>query len=84
MFRNISFLAVGIFFGITMTKSEAISWYRILEMFRFESFHMYGIIGVAVAGSAFVIWLMKSTKMKTLDDKLVVVPNPMQLNVKRI
>lgn len=38
MLKNISFLAVGLFFGITMTKSEAISWYRILEMFRFESF----------------------------------------------
>ena len=83
MFRNISFLAVGIFFGITMTKSEAISWYRIHEMFRFESFHMYGIIGVAVAASALIVWLMKYTQMKTLDDKLVEVPNPMTLNVKR-
>lgn len=83
MFRNISFLAVGVFFGITMTKSEAVSWYRIVEMFRFESFHMYGIIGVAVMASALIIWLMKYTQMKTLDNQLVVVPNPMQLNVKR-
>lgn len=83
MFRNISFLAVGVFFGITMTKSEAISWYRIVEMFRFESFHMYGIIGVAVGASALIVWLMKRSQMKTLDDQLVVVPNPMTLNVKR-
>lgn len=83
MFRNISFLAVGVFFGITMTKSEAISWYRILEMFRFESFHMYGIIGVAVAASALIIWLMKRSQMKTLDGQVVVTPTVMQLNVKR-
>ncbi|MFM8361897.1 MAG: YeeE/YedE family protein, partial [Haliscomenobacter sp.] len=47
--KNIPFFLVGIFFGIVMTKSEAISWFRIHEMFRFESFHMYGIIGTAVA-----------------------------------
>lgn len=82
MLKNISFLAIGLFFGITMTKSEAISWYRILEMFRFESFHMYGIIGVAVTASALIIWLMKRSKMKTLDGKLVTLP-PMPLNIKR-
>ncbi len=42
------YIIIGTFFGFVMTKSEAISWYRILEMFRFESFHMYGIIGTAV------------------------------------
>ena len=42
--KNIGFLGVGVLFGIIMTKSEAISWFRIYEMFRFESFHMYGII----------------------------------------
>ncbi|MCB0689674.1 MAG: YeeE/YedE family protein [Saprospiraceae bacterium] len=46
--KNISFLSVGILFGIILYKSEAISWFRIQEMFRFQSFHMYGIIGVAV------------------------------------
>lgn len=44
----IKFFIVGILFGIVMTKSEAVSWYRIQEMFLFESFHMYGIIGTAV------------------------------------
>lgn len=82
MLKNISFLTVGLFFGITMTKSEAISWYRILEMFRFESFHMYGIIGVAVAASALIIWSMKRSEMKTLDGKLVTIQT-MELNVKR-
>lgn len=46
--KFIKFLLVGIVFGIVMAKSEAISWYRIQEMFRFQSFHMYGIISTAV------------------------------------
>ena len=47
--KYIKFLAIGILFGIVMTKSEAISWFRIQEMFRFDSFHMYGIIADAQA-----------------------------------
>lgn len=44
----IAFFSIGILFGVVMTKSQVISWYRIYEMFRFDSFHMYGIIGVAI------------------------------------
>jgi len=73
--KNIPFLLVGIFFGIVMTKSEAISWYRIHEMFRFESFHMYGIIGTAVALGVVIIALMK--RRRQLDF------NPTPLSVKR-
>ena len=80
--KNISFLIVGVFFGIIMTKSEAISWFRIHEMFRFESFHMYGIIGVAVVVSALGLWIMKKTKMKTLRDTLIKY-NPMDIVPKR-
>ncbi len=80
--KNIAFFAVGIFFGIVMTKSEAISWFRIHEMFRFESFHMYGIIGTAVVLSALIVWLMKSSKMKTLVGNTVSY-TPMKLNLKR-
>lgn len=64
--RLLGFFTVGTLFGIILSKSEAISWFRIHEMFRFESFHMYGIIGTAVVLGAAVIWLMKKTKMKTL------------------
>ena len=46
--RHLTYLLLGTLFGFVMTKSEAISWYRIQEMFRFDSFHMYGIIGTAV------------------------------------
>jgi len=51
--KLLKFLLVGILFGIVMTKSEAVSWFRIQEMFRFQSFHMYGIIGVAVVAGTF-------------------------------
>jgi len=62
--RLLKFLFVGILFGIVMTKSEAVSWFRIQEMFRFQSFHMYGIIGVAVVVGAIMHFLIKSGKMK--------------------
>jgi uncharacterized membrane protein YedE/YeeE len=81
--KNISFMAVGILFGIIMTKSEAISWFRIHEMFRFESFHMYGIIGTAVILGATVIFLMKKSQMKTLDGKYVAYTKNIPLNWKR-
>jgi len=53
------FLALGIFFGIVLTKSQVISWFRIYEMFRFESFHMYGIIGSAVILGAISVQYIK-------------------------
>jgi uncharacterized membrane protein YedE/YeeE len=65
--KGIRFLLVGILFGIVMTKSEAISWYRIQEMFRFQAFHMYGIIGVAVVVGALMFYLMKKLQVKTID-----------------
>lgn len=80
--KNIVFLIVGIWFGIVMTKSEAISWFRIHEMFRFESIHMYGIIGVAVILGATAIFLLKKFKVKTLSGEPVSY-NPMNLNIKR-
>jgi hypothetical protein len=46
--KNIKFLFIGVLFGIVLSKAEVISWYRIYEMFKFQSFHMYGIIGSAV------------------------------------
>lgn len=58
------FLLAGILFGIVMAKSEAISWYRIQEMFRFQSFHMYGIIGVAVVLGAIGVFIIKKYKIK--------------------
>lgn len=62
--KAIKFLLVGVVFGIIMYKSQAVSWYRIYEMFRFESFHMYGIIGSALALGVLGISLIKKYKLK--------------------
>ena len=65
--QYIKYIVTGVLFGIVMTKSEAISWFRIHEMFRFESFHMYGIIGTAVILGAILIALIKRVKLKDVD-----------------
>ena len=77
-----SFFSVGIVFGVIMTKSEAISWFRIHEMFRFESFHMFGIIGVAVILGILIIGALKRFKIKTLRNTFVEY-SPMKLNPRR-
>ena len=60
------YLLLGIFFGIVLTKSEVISWFRIQEMFRFQAFHMYGIIGAAVVVAAVAVALIKTFNAKTV------------------
>ncbi len=69
--KLLRFLLVGILFGIVMTKSEAISWFRIQEMFRFQDFHMYGIIGVAVVGGAILHYLIKNGSFKNINKEVV-------------
>ncbi len=64
--KFIKFLVAGILFGVVMTKSEAISWYRIQEMFRFQAFHMYGIIGVAVVLGIIGVAIIKKFKLKDM------------------
>ncbi|MBC5842692.1 MAG: YeeE/YedE family protein [Flavobacteriaceae bacterium] len=65
--KVIKYLIVGFVFGIVLTKSEAISWYRIYEMFKFESFHMYGIIMTAVVTGALGIQIIKRKNIKDID-----------------
>jgi len=67
--RYLTYLLLGTMFGIVMSKSEAISWYRIQEMFRFESFHMYGIIGTAVIVGAIGVFIAKRMGWKTVEGK---------------
>lgn len=67
MMKFISYLSIGTLFGIIMTKSQAISWYRIYEMFRFDSFHMYGIIGSAVILGIITVAIIKKYKVKTTE-----------------
>lgn len=65
--RNIKYLIFGILFGIILIKSQVVSWFRIQEMFRFQSFHMYGIIGSAVVVGAISILIIKKLKLKSID-----------------
>jgi uncharacterized membrane protein YedE/YeeE len=65
--KFIKYLIVGIIFGIVMAKSEAISWYRIQEMFRFQDFHMYGIIGTAVVLGIIGVALIKKFKLRDIQ-----------------
>ena len=65
-YHNIKYLLVGIAFGIVFVKGEIISWFRIQEMFRLQSFHMYGVIGSAVAVGMISVWLIKKFNIKTI------------------
>ncbi|MBL7920488.1 MAG: YeeE/YedE family protein [Bacteroidia bacterium] len=67
LINNLKFLLVGVFFGIIFVKAEIISWFRIQEMFRFNSFHMYGVIGTAVIVGVISVLIIKRFKIKTLS-----------------
>ncbi len=68
---NIKYLVVGILFGIVFVKAEIISWFRIQEMFRLQSFHMYGVIGSAVVVGMISVFLIKKFNIKTLVGEAV-------------
>lgn len=72
--KLLRFLLVGIFFGIVLTKSEAVSWYRIYEMFHFQSFHMFGIIGVAVCTGLIGLQIFKRTNVKDTNGQSIELP----------
>ena len=65
-YHNLKYIAAGILFGIVLVKAEIISWFRIQEMFRLQSFHMYGIIGSAVVVGMISIAIIKKFKIKTI------------------
>ena len=68
---NIKYLVAGILFGTFLLKSEVINWYRIQEMFRFQSFHMYGIIGSAIVVGAISVFLIKKFNVKTFNGETI-------------
>jgi len=72
--KHLKFLIIGIIFGIVLVKSEAVSWYRIYEMFKFQSFHMYGIIGTAIATGILLLLVSKRLNVKNIEGKLLSVP----------
>lgn len=66
-YHNLKYGIIGILFGIVFTKAEIISWFRIQEMFRLQSFHMYGVIGTAVVVGMISVWLIKKYRLKSLE-----------------
>ncbi|MBU6123302.1 DUF6691 family protein [Hymenobacter siberiensis] len=70
--KYFKYLVLGTLFGIILTKSEVISWFRIQEMFRFQAFHMYGVIGSAVVVGMISIQLIKRNRLKSIDGEPIV------------
>lgn len=72
LFSNVKYLILGTLFGIVFVKAEIISWFRIQEMFRLSSFHMYGVIGTAVVVGLISVLIIKKFNIKTLEGEKVV------------
>lgn len=72
----LGYLLLGIYLGVLFVQSEVVSWFRIQEMFRFQGFHMYGIIGTAVGVAALSLQVIKRFNLKTLHGE------PIQLTPK--
>ena len=69
--RNFLALLIGIFLGIIFMKAEVLSWFRIQEMFAFQSFHMYGIIGSAIAVGALSVWIIRKVGAKSIEGNVI-------------
>lgn len=70
-YHYIKYVLTGIGFGIVLVKAEIISWFRIQEMFRLQSFHMYGVIGSAVVVGVISVWIIKKFKIKTIHGEVI-------------
>lgn len=71
--RMSRYILVGILLGFILYKSEAVSWFRIYEMFRFQSFHMFGIIGSAIISGIVIVQLIKRKNMKNVEGQEIVI-----------
>jgi uncharacterized membrane protein YedE/YeeE len=71
--KAIKYIVVGFIFGIVLTKSEAVSWYRIYEMFQFQSFHMYGIIIVAIGTGIIGLQIIKRKQLNDIKGNPIVI-----------
>ncbi len=69
--KYLKYILVGFIFGVVLTKSEAVSWYRIYEMFQFQSFHMYGIITVAVVTGIIGLQIIKRVQLKNIKGESI-------------
>jgi hypothetical protein len=71
----LAYLLLGVAFGVVLTQSEVLSWFRIQEMFRFQSFRMYGIIGTAIATAALSVALLKQFRLKSVWGESISIPS---------
>lgn len=72
--KNLRYLILGILFGIILCKVQAVSWWRMQEMFRFDAVYMYGIFVTAIPTGMLSVWLIKKFNIKTIDGKPIVIP----------
>ncbi len=79
----LKYLLIGTAFGFVLIKSEVVSWFRIQEMFRFDAFHMYGIIGVAVIVGIISVQIIKRNNMKDASGNPITIPPKDASQVKR-
>lgn len=80
--KSILYIVLGVIFGITMYKAETASWFRIVEMFQFQSFHMYGFIGSALAIGVIAMQIIKRKNAKDVDGNAIII-NPKDKSVSR-
>ena len=72
--NNLKYLILGVVFGLALTKGEAVSWFRIQEMFHFESFHMYGLFMTAIPVAALSLFIIRKLKLSSMDGEAIVIP----------
>lgn len=70
-YHNLKYMILGVGFGILLVKAEIVSWFRIQEMFRLQSFHMYGIIGSAIVVGIISVWMIKKFNIKTIHGEQI-------------
>ncbi len=75
--HNLKYLLFGLIFGIVLIKAEVVSWFRIQEMFRLQSFHMFGVIGSAVVVGAISVFIIKKFKIKSIQGEEIILPEKM-------
>jgi len=73
----VTYAAIGVLFGVVLVKSEVVSWYRIQEMFRFQSFHMYGLLGSAMTTAFISLRVLRAFKVRAMTGEQIVVPDKM-------
>jgi uncharacterized protein len=72
--KNIRYLALGILFGIVLCKVQAVSWWRMQEMFRFDAVYMYGLFATAIPTGMLSVWLIKKFNIKTVEGRPIIIP----------